>query len=98
MKRSRPLSEITTERSRLSVFIHKTLRGRVAQAAEECDVSQTVLVEALLDFGLTRGLNTSIADDVEFLDSFLEPARERAEKRAVQAGKTNVAKRWEKNK
>lgn len=96
MKRSRPINDAVTERARLSAFIHKTLRERVAQAAEDCDVSQTVMVEALLDFGLTRGLNTSIADDAAFLDGFLEPASQRAEKRAVQAGKTNAAKRWEK--
>lgn len=96
MARSRPINDAVTERARLSVFIHKTLRERVAGAAEDYDVSQTIMVEALLDFGLARGLNTSIADDAVFLDSFLEPARERAEKRAVQAGKTNAAKRWEK--
>lgn len=95
MKRSRSVSETAT-RSRLSVFIHTTLRDRVAQAAEEYDVSQTVMVEALLDFGLTRGLNTSIADDAAFLDDFLEPSTQRAEKRAVEAGKINAAKRWEK--
>lgn len=96
MKRSRSISDAVTERARLSVFIHKTLRERVAGAAEDCDVSQTVMVEALLDFGLTRGLNTSIADDAAFLDGFLEPASQRAQKRAVEAGKINAAIRWEK--
>lgn len=96
MKRSRPINDVATERARLSVFIHKTLRERVAEAAEDYDVSQTIMVEALLDFGLTRGLNTSIADDAAFLNDYLEPARERAQKRAVEAGKINAAKRWEK--
>lgn len=95
MERSRPINDAVTERARLSVFIHKTLRERVAEAAEDCDVSQTIMVEALLDFGLTCGLNTSTPDDLTFLSDYLEPARDRAQKRAVEVGKINAAKRWE---